>query len=119
MNQYVAVFRTQEGIEEAAKVLENLKERYKTVPVQDKGRIFNTNLLATLELGFMLDCAETIVAGALERKESRGAHTRLDYPNRDDENWMKHILLSHTPEGPKMEYQEVKVTEWEPMERTY
>ena len=87
--------------------------------MQDKGRIFNTSLLATLELGFMLDCTEAIVAGALERKESRGAHTRLDYPDRDDENWMKHILLSYTADGPKLEYQDVKVTEWEPMERTY
>jgi len=119
MNENVAVFRTEEGIQETRKVLENLRERYASVPVQDKGRIFNTNLFATLELGFMLDCTETIVAGALERKESRGAHTRLDYPERDDANWMKHIVINYTTDGPKIDYQPVTVTEWQPTKRSY
>ncbi|MBI2856572.1 MAG: FAD-binding protein, partial [Chloroflexi bacterium] len=119
MNEHVAVFRTQEGMKIARSKLQELRDRYRKVPVQDKGAVFNTNLVFTLELGFMLDCVETIVAGALERKESRGAHYLLDNPQRDDENWLKHIALHYTPEGPRVEYQPVTITKWQPTARTY
>ena len=119
MNEHAAVFRTTEGLQVAQEKIALLKERYKSVPVQDKGSIFNTNLIFALELGFMLDCAETIVIGAKERKESRGAHTMLDYPDRDDENWLKHIRITSTDKGPKIDYIPVKITQWEPQIRSY
>ena len=119
MNEHAAVFRTTEGLQVAQEKIALLKERYKSVPVQDKGSIFNTNLIFALELGFMHDCAETIVIGAKERKESRGAHTMLDYPDRDDENWLKHIRITSTDKGPKVDYIPVKITQWEPQIRSY
>lgn len=119
MNRHLAVFRDQQGMEEAlAKVLE-LRKRYEKVVVPDKGKTFNTNLIFTLELGFMLDVAETIVRSGLERKESRGAHYRTDMPQRDDENWLKHVLISSSPDGPKVEYLPVVITRWKPEARVY
>ena len=119
MHQHVAVFRNQEGLEQAQNKIAELKERYSKVSAQDKGRVFNTNLLFVLELGFMLDCAESIAASALIRKESRGAHFRLDYPERDDENWLKHVLVYYQPEAPRIEYLPVTITRWKPEARTY
>ncbi len=119
MNDYVAVFRTIAGMETAREKIQGLNERYGTVPVQDKGRVFNTNLIATLELGFMLECAETIVVSALERKESRGAHFMTEFPQRDDENWLKHIMVRQSPDGPQLEYVPVTITQWEPQVRSY
>ena len=119
MNRGLAVFRDQRGMEEARAKLAELRDRYGRVSVADKGKTFNTNLIFTLELGFMLDCAETIAVGALERKESRGAHFRTDMPERDDERWLKHILLSSGPEGPQVDYKPVVITQWQPQARTY
>ncbi len=82
---------------EATRRLKELRARYEKVGVEDKGKVFNTDLLFHIELGYMIDCAEMITKSAIERKESRGAHTRLDYPNRDDENWLKHIVLTKQP----------------------
>ena len=82
MNDYLGVFRDEEGMKTALEALGPLKERYETVPVENKGRTFNTDLIFQLELGFMLDCAETIVISGIERKESRGAHSRTDYTER-------------------------------------
>ena len=89
------------------------------VPVEDKGRIFNTDLIFALELGFMLDCAEAIGVSALERKDSRGAHTLRDHPGRDDENWMKHVLVTQTEGGPEISHMPVVITQWAPEERKY
>ena len=119
MNDYVAVFRTTEGMETALQKIRGLRERYGSVPVQDKGRVFNTNLIFALELGFMLDCAETIVVSALERKESRGAHFMTEFPQRDDENWLKHITVRQSPDGPQLDYVPVTITQWQPQARTY
>lgn len=119
MNDKLAVFRDHDGIEQAISQLLELRERYSKVIVSDKSKTFNTNLIFTLELGFMLDCAETIAFGALERKESRGAHYRTDMPDRDDQNWLKHIVLSKGQDGPEIEYQPVKITQWQPEARTY
>ena len=119
MNQHLAVFRNQTGMETALHGTRAIRERYNHVSVPDKGKTFNTNLLFTLELGFMLDCAETIAISALERKESRGAHTRTDMPDRDDENWLKHILVKRGPEGPEVEHLPVVITQWQPEVRSY
>ena len=119
MNRYLAVYRDQEGMEHALSKVRELRERFRRVHVPDKGKTFNTNLMFTLELGLMLDCAETIALSAIERRESRGAHTRTDMPDRDDDNWLKHILVKSTDDGPQLDHLSVVVTEWEPQVRTY
>jgi succinate dehydrogenase / fumarate reductase flavoprotein subunit len=120
MNRYVSVFRDQEGMEKASHRINDLKARWPGITIQDKGQVFNTALVAALELGFMLDCAETIIVGALTRTESRGTHFRTDYLNRDDEQWLKHVLLYHTPDGPPhVEYLPVRITQWQPQIRVY
>ena len=119
MNEHLAVFREQNGMETALGELRGLRERFTRVAVPDKSKTFNTNLLFTLELGFMLDCAESIALSAIERKESRGAHTRTDAPDRDDENWLRHILVKHTEDGPQIDYMPVVITDWEPQVRSY
>ncbi len=119
MNDHLAVYRNQAGMESALDTVRQLRERYRSVYVQDKGRTWNTNLVFTLELGFMLDSAEAITLSAIERKESRGAHTREDYPERDDETWMKHILVRQTQDGPALDYMPVAITQWEPQVRSY
>ena len=119
MNQHLGVFRDEEGMKEGLNTIGELKERYSKVPVEDKGRIFNTDLVFALELGFMLDCAEPIVVSALERKDSRGAQFRRDYPGRDDESWLKHILVTHSEAGPQLSYLPVVITQWTPEDRRY
>ena len=119
MNSNLAVYRHQAGMEEALHELKNLKERYAHVPVDNKGAMFNTDLIFALELGFMLDCAETITVSALERRDSRGAQARTDFPDRDDESWMKHIVTSQGAEGPEISYLPVSITQWTPEERKY
>ncbi len=119
MNQYLGVYRDEAGMTQALGAIRQLKERYAMVPVEHKGRIFNTDLIFALELGLMLDCAETIVVSALERKESRGAQSRQDYPKRDDANWLKHISVASSEDGPQVSYQPVVITQWTPEERKY
>ena len=119
MNDHLAVYRHRNGMETALDTIRRLRERYRSVYVQDKGKTWNTNLVFTLELGFMLDSAEAIALSAIEREESRGAHTREDFPERDDANWLKHILVRRTDDGPALEYQPVTVTQWEPQVRSY
>ena len=119
MDRHLGVYREERGMKEGLETIRQLKERYGKVPVEDKGRIFNTDLIFTLELGLMLDCAETIVVSALERRESRGAQYRTDYPARDDENWIKHILVAPSEEGPQVSFMPVVVTQWTPEERKY
>ena len=119
MNNNLAVFRHQTGMEESVRDLADLKERYATVPVDNKGRVFNTDLIFALELGFMLDCAETVAVSALDRKDSRGAQSRTDYPDRDDDNWMKHVVVTKGEVGPDVSYLPVSITKWTPEERKY
>jgi len=120
MNEHLAVFRNREGMEMALSTVHQLRDRYSRVGVRDRGMTFNTGLIFALEMGFMLDCAEAIVVGGLERKESRGAHFRTDMPERDDENWMKHVMVYRNPDGsPRIEYLPVVVTRWEPQKRVY
>ncbi|MCZ6790119.1 MAG: FAD-binding protein [Chloroflexi bacterium] len=119
MNEHVAVFRNEDGMQTAVKAILQLKERFAQLAVRDNSQVFNTSLLFTMELGFMLDVAETICVSALARKESRGAHYRTDIPERDDENWMRHILVHASPEGPSIDYLPVVITRWQPQARSY
>jgi len=120
MNRSVSVFREQEGMETAQQRIQELKARWPAITIQDKGQVFNTGIIAALELSFMLDCAEAIIAGALTRKESRGAHFRTDYLDRDDEDWLKHILLYHQTENePRIDVLPVHITQWQPQIRVY
>ena len=120
MNSYLGVFRNQDGMENAQRKLPLFRNRWNQVGIQDKGRVFNTSLVRALELGMMLDCAETIVRGAITRTESRGAHFRTDHIQRDDEHWLKHILIYHSPESqPHIDYLPVHLTRWEPQVRVY
>jgi succinate dehydrogenase / fumarate reductase flavoprotein subunit len=119
MNANVGVFRSEEGLKAALAKVRELKERYRRVPVQNKGNVYNTDLIQALEAGHMLDLAEVMVLGALERKESRGGHARRDFAERDDENFLKHTLARYTPEGPRLEYAPVTITRWQPERRAY
>ena len=119
MNKNIAVYRNQAGVEETLRLIPELRARYAQVPVHNRGRVFNTDLIFALELGYMLDCGEAIAVSALERKESRGAQARTDFPTRDDENWLKHITVTRGEEGPELGYLPVTVTKWTPEERKY
>ena len=96
-----------------------LKGRYADVGLSDTSAIFNTEVVQALELGNMLDVAEAVVLSAVHRRESRGAHTRTDYPNRDDAAWWKHSLVKFAPDGPRLSYKPVVKTRWELQERKY
>src|SRR5690348_13459152 len=119
MDGKVAVFREEAGITEALEIVKRLKEEAATAYIDDHGSVFNQDLIAAIELGYMLDNAECTCVAALERKESRGAQYRTDYPERNDEEWLKHIDLERTDDGPELSYSEVTITQWEPQERTY
>ncbi len=119
MSEKMWVFRRGDELESALKEMRKLKERFKDIRVEDKGRTFNTGLVAALQLDFTLDLAEVTIAGALPRTESRGAHSRPDYPKRDDENWLKHTLAYYTKDGPRLEYIPVTITKWPPAVRAY
>jgi succinate dehydrogenase flavoprotein subunit len=120
MNEKCAVFRDHEGLSSAFETIVRLKEEAKVAAIDDRGTIFNQDVLGAIELGYMLDVAECIVVAALERKESRGAQFRLDYPKRNDDEWLKHITLSANAGGPpEISYSPVTLTKWEPEERKY
>ncbi|TMM14659.1 MAG: FAD-binding protein [Actinobacteria bacterium] len=119
MDEHVAVFRDEGGLLEAAQTVQRLKEEAKSVAIDDKGNVFNQDLFGAIELGFMLDNAECAIVGALERKESRGAQFRTDYPERNDDEWLKHIDLTLDGDRPNVSYSEVTITQWEPEERKY
>jgi succinate dehydrogenase / fumarate reductase flavoprotein subunit len=120
MMDKVSVFRHKEGLEEALEKVRELKERYRQISVQDKGNCFNRELLDAIELGYMLDLAEVITLGALNREESRGAHSREDFPKRDDEKWLVHSMFRHsTAEGVQLFFKPVTITRFQPKERKY
>jgi len=120
MNRYAAVYREEEGLLKAQEVVGRLKEEAKTAYVDDRGSVFNQDVLGAIELDYMLTCADAIVAAALERKESRGAQFRVDYPDRNDEVWLKHIDVTRGEDGsPELSYSPVTITQWQPEERKY
>jgi succinate dehydrogenase / fumarate reductase flavoprotein subunit len=101
-------------------ILAGLHERFERVYVQDTGKMFNTEVMEVVELGFLLDCADTLVAAALARDESRGGHFREDHPARDDEHWLKHSLAYRQDDGSvRLEFKPVKLGPYVPMERKY
>jgi len=119
MDKKLWIFRDRDGLSEAVGKIRELKERYSNVEINDKSKGFNTDLTSTLEIGYMLDLAEVVATAALYREESRGAHYRIDFPKRDDVNWLKHSLAYYTPEGPVFKYIPVTITKWKPTERKY
>ena len=110
----LGLFRTKDSMQKARDELRIIQGRAKAVTVQDKGRVFNMDLIQALELQCLAELAETIVSGALAREESRGAHYRSDFPSRDDGRWLKHTLAHRTPDGPRLSYQPVTVTRFPP-----
>jgi succinate dehydrogenase / fumarate reductase flavoprotein subunit len=120
MNEYVAVFRDADGLAKALEIVKRLKEEAAKAPIDDRGTVFNQDVIAHIELGYMLDVAETIVVASQERKESRGAQYRLDFPERNDDEWLKHIDISlNGADSPQVSYSPVTITRWQPEERTY
>ncbi|WP_213814420.1 succinate dehydrogenase flavoprotein subunit [Glaciihabitans sp. dw_435] len=127
MDRNAQVFRTEETLVEVTKVIAGLRERYKNIVVQDKGKRFNTDLLEAIELGFLLDLAEVVVYSAMSRKESRGGHFREDFPLRDDANYLVHTMAyltgdAHSSDAGdhiKLDTKPVVITRYQPMERKY
>jgi succinate dehydrogenase / fumarate reductase flavoprotein subunit len=120
MMDNASVFRTEELLEKQVGIVQELMERYRNVVIQDKGDRFNADLIDALELGFLLDNAEALVHSAKNRKESRGAHAREDYPDRDDDNWLKHTLVYREAPGKvRFAYKPVVLGRFEPKPRTY
>ena len=120
MNAHVAVYRDDAGLRQAHEVVRRLKEEARSAYIDDRGTVFNQDVLGAIELGYMLDCAEAIVVAALERRESRGAQFRIDFPERNDQEWLKHIDLSRNGEDvPNVTYSPVTITHWQPEERRY
>lgn len=119
MKEKAGIFRNQQDLEQALKIIRSLKESYANVRVKDESRFFNTELMQAIELGFMLDNAELITLGALFRKESRGSHFRTDFPDRDDKNWLKHTIITLKNKKPIVSYEPVRITLFEPAKRDY
>jgi len=120
MEKSAGIYREEELLTEGANKLRELQERYLDINLDDRSRTFNTELESALELGFMLDVAESMVQCALHRTESRGAHQRMDYPTRDDQKFLAHSVVHRNPDGSaKVGYQAVTITRWPPAERIY
>ena len=119
MDNYVGVYRTEAELTKALETIKSLKKRFANITITDKAKAYNTNLVHALELENLIDLAEVTVTGALTRTESRGGHARRDFPVRDDENWLKHTLAWHTPDGPRLDYKPVTINKWKPVERKY
>jgi len=120
MHENFGVFRRESQMKEQERIVGYLRERYEKVVVDDKGEVFNNDLTQALELGFLLELAACMLVAGIERKESRGAHARPhDYPDRDDENFMKHTMVRWVGEQPVLDWKPVTMTKWQPQERTY
>ncbi len=114
------VVRSDEGLGEMEDVLTGLRARFDEVAIGDKGAVYNTDLMETVELGFLLDCAQALVVSARARTESRGAHYREDHPLRDDDNWLKHTLAYRETDGSiRLDFKPVRMGPYVPMERRY
>ncbi len=119
MMEYGSVFRNEKGLKKGIEEMLNLKERYQKISVSNRSKTFNYELMETLELGYQLDLAEVILFSALHREESRGAHWREDFPQRDDRSYLKHTLIFRTPQGLQIRYKPVKITRFQPEARIY
>jgi succinate dehydrogenase / fumarate reductase, flavoprotein subunit len=120
MHENFGVFRRERQMQREGEIVAALRERYEHVVVEDKGDVFNSDLTQALELGFLLDLADCMVVAGLERKESRGAHARpYDYPERDDENYLRHTIVRWADGAPHLDWEPVRMTKWQPQERKY
>jgi len=119
MNRHAAVFRDEQGLQSALEAIGRLREEADRAWIDDRGTVFNQDVLGAIELGYMVDCAHATVVAALERKESRGAQYRTDYPERNDGEWLEHIDISLGTDGPEVSYSPVTITQWQPEERKY
>ncbi len=119
MDRYAGIYRTEADLLEGVRRIRAIQKRFPQVRVVDQSKVYNVNLTDALEVGHMLALAEVILVGGYARTESRGAHSRRDYPTRDDAHWMKHTVAVRGPEGPQLSYSPVAYTRWEPKERVY
>ena len=119
MNQHFHIFRDKKQMTEGLNKIKVLRDRFKNVSINDHTMVFNTALTEAYELDAMLNLAEIIATGAYERTESRGAHARTDYKDRDDAYWLKHTVATYSPEGPRLSYEPVTLGKFQPMERVY
>ena len=119
MDTHMSVYRDGDSMEQGLAKVKSLRSRFAHIEVKDKRRIYNTDLVNALELDNLLDLAEVAMASGIERRESRGAHSRTDFPDRDDERWLRHTLARYTPDGPELDYKPVVISHWNPVERSY
>jgi succinate dehydrogenase/fumarate reductase flavoprotein subunit len=120
MHENFGVFRREKQMKEQERIVGFLRERYENVVVDDKGEVFNNDLTQALELGYLLELAACMVVAGIERKESRGAHARpYDFPDRDDEKFLKHTIVRWVGDQPVLDWKPVTMTKWQPQERTY
>jgi len=120
MHENFGVFRREEQMLRQGEIVDDLRERYESVVVEDKGDVFNSDLTQALELEFMLELAACMVVCGVARRESRGAHARpYDFPDRDDENFLRHTLVSWEDGKTTLDWKPVTMTKWQPQERTY
>jgi succinate dehydrogenase / fumarate reductase, flavoprotein subunit len=120
MHENFGVFRREDQMQRQGEIVQSLRERYETVVVEDKGDVFNNDLTQALELEFLLELADCMVVSGIARKESRGAHARPDdYPDRDDENYLRHTMVTWENGGPRLDWKPVTMTKWQPEERKY
>jgi succinate dehydrogenase / fumarate reductase flavoprotein subunit len=120
MHENFGVFRREDQMQRQGEIVAGLRERYDRVVLDDKGEVFNNDLTQALELGFLLELADCMVVAGIARKESRGAHSRpYDYPERDDERFLKHTLVTLDDGRPRLDWKPVTMTKWQPQERKY
>jgi succinate dehydrogenase/fumarate reductase flavoprotein subunit len=120
MHENFGVFRREEQMRREGEIIAGLTERYERVVVDDKSDVFNNDLTQALELGFLLQLAACMIEAGIARKESRGAHARpYDFPDRDDENFLRHTLVSWRDGKPELSWEPVRMTKWQPQERKY
>jgi succinate dehydrogenase / fumarate reductase flavoprotein subunit len=119
MDQHAGVYRTGESMKQGLDKITQLKQRFRNITIQDKSRVYNTNLVQVLETENMLDLAEVLLFSGLAREESRGGHARTDFPKRDDEKFLAHSMVYCTGGKPRLEYKPVTITNWKPVERKY
>ena len=119
MDKHAGVYRNGESMQEGLDKITELKQRFRKITVQDKGRIYNSNLIQALETENMLELAEVLLFAGLARQESRGGHARTDFTQRDDQEFLAHSMVYYTGGKPRLEYKPVTITDWKPVERKY